>query len=382
MASRVLPVLEYGLNWHKPDKKSCLKLDLFIRKAIRSLTGSPRYLPNEDLSNVFQFSSFYQRWEDLHARFLNHRAYKDNEPSMVTIQSKAPWAFQVNKNLAKLINEEPIVKKIILRKFIDPIPAEATCTNCGKHHLHVNQHIQCRFKDFTPFLLNNEDKSPIPKITIPTPTIATMAAKLKKEKDNRLHIYTDASYCPLSNKSNGGILIFSNSGTTKHYGISNTHLNIQSSTRGEIATIVEAINRSAKGKKVKIYTDSKNAIEAFGRYKDGSVCYSKIESIDLWIQLEKDVEMIELKKVTGHKKDKLNNFVDTVANLVFQYNNSKLKRLKTICKVKRSEQDKSHFRIHDLIKSIKERKLKKKDYLLECVDLGEWFAMATALAVT
>ena len=113
-ASRVLPVLEYGLNWHKPDKKSCLKIDLFIRREIRSL------LSNEDLSTEFQFSSFYQRWEDLHARFLNHRAYKDNDPSVVTIQSKAPWTFQLKNNLVKLINKEPIMKKVILRKLIEP----------------------------------------------------------------------------------------------------------------------------------------------------------------------------------------------------------------------------------------------------------------------
>ena len=92
--------------------------------------------------------------------------------------------------------------------------------------------------------------------------------------------------------------------------------------------------------------------------------------------------MIEFKKVIGHKDVKLNNFVDIIANLVSKHNNSKLKKLGTIYQVKRSEQDKTHFRIHDLLKSRKDRTLKKRDYLLESVDLGGWFAMATAMTDT
>ncbi len=379
-ASRVLPVLEYGLNWHKPDKKSCTKVDLFIRREIRSLTGSPRYLPNEDLRIAFQSSSFYQRWEDLYARFINHRSFKDNKPSMAIILSKVPWAFKMEKNITKMVAEEPIMKKILLRTFIDPLPETALCLKCGEHHQHVNQHIQCRFKDFSPFLLNKPPSTITLKLTLPKTTIQLAATQLKYAKDLSIHLYTDASYCPVTHKSNGGVCLFNSSGTTKYYGFNNTHLQIRSSTRGEIATIVEAINRTALPKRVKVYTDSQNAIEAFEKYLDGTICYSKIDSIDLWLQLKKNVELIEIMKVDGHKDNKLNNFVDEVAHLGFDYSNSKLKKKGRIITLPRLENDKSHFKIFSLTQAIREKTLKRKDYLLECVDLGRWFALATAMA--
>ena len=89
-----------------------------------------------------------------------------------------------------------------------------------------------------------------------------------------------------------------------------------------------------------------------------------------------------MKKVIGRRNYKLNNFVDTVANLVLKCRNSKLKRLETFQQIKRLEQDKDHFRIHDFLNSIKDRTLKRKDYLLKCINFGRWFSLATAMADT
>ena len=381
-ASKVIPILEYGLNWHQPNKIESRKIDKFIRKEIRRLTGTPKYTPNEDLQSLFQFSTFFCRWKDLNSRFLNHRAYKCNDKSAVVIQEKVQWNFKLHNQINKLIKTEPIVGKIVMRKFIDPLPALAICTKCDDYHEHVNEHIQCRFKQFDAFLSTNPVKNTTPNITVPKTILNTSIAKLLIDNDSRIHIYTDASYCPSSHRSNGGIVLFNKSGTFKYYGINNYHLNIRSSTRGEIATIVEAINRTAKQKKVKIYTDSKNAIESFKMWCAGNTCYSKIESADLWSQLKKNVDWIEIEKVDGHKNDKLNNFVDGVAHLGHKYSNSKLKIIGNAVKVTRLENDKNHFRIYDLLMAIRKRTLKRQEYLDECVDLGQWFKIATTLANT
>ena len=70
--SRITPVLENGMNWHAPDVKLARKVDLFLRRQMRSLFGVPRYTPNEDFSSIFQFSSLFDQWSDLNARFINN----------------------------------------------------------------------------------------------------------------------------------------------------------------------------------------------------------------------------------------------------------------------------------------------------------------------
>ena len=106
-----------------------------------------------------------------------------------------------------------------MRKFIDPLPALAICTKCDDYHKHVNEHIQCRFKQFDAFLSTNPVKNTTPIITVPKTILNTSIAKLLIDNDSRIHIYTDASYCPNSHRPNGGILLFNKSGTFKYYGI-------------------------------------------------------------------------------------------------------------------------------------------------------------------
>ena len=55
--SRIISIIEYGLNWHQPKKIESRKIDRFIRK------GTPKYTLNEDLQSLF--STFFCRWKDL-----------------------------------------------------------------------------------------------------------------------------------------------------------------------------------------------------------------------------------------------------------------------------------------------------------------------------
>ena len=125
-----------------------------------------------------------------------------------------------------------------------------------------------------------------------------------------------------------------------------------------------------------MYTDSQNAIDSFNFYRSGEKNWSKVLCIDLWIQCKNYNRSITLLKVKGHSKDKMNEYVDYLADLSHNYKKSNLKLLSKDGTKRRAPNDISHYRIYDIIynyinKTLDMDKLENKLKLLE-LELDKW----------
>ncbi len=101
-------------------------------------------------------------------------------------------------------------------------------------------------------------------------------------------------------------------------------LRIQNSTRAEVATIAEAINLFNE-RQVKIFTDSQNAITQSASLNEGIMNWNKIGNADLWFQIEDREQLVALVKVKRHSNDKINSYVDYLADINHEYEETNLK---------------------------------------------------------
>ena len=289
--SRIIPVLEYGLNWHAPVEKYIDKIDKFIRKEIRYLGSSPQYIPNEDLMVYYEFESFSYRWADLHARFINSRAFKQNNIANIQNQPKSKWSFRVNSTLKRLEDQDHsnVFTNMFLRVH-DTNLKEVKC-NSKNHdstsntHSKVNQFYQCLLKPITQFNHTpNASPKDLQSYKLPSREIQTFITKTRTLDTTSVLIYTDASYKAETSSSNGAFLAIDEYGFIEEKGIKLDKLGITSSSRGEVAAIVEAINNYPYSDVV-IYTDSEVAIQQSNLLYLNDYNWNKIGNMDLWTQI-------------------------------------------------------------------------------------------------
>ena len=237
--SRIIPILEYGPNWHPLVPDLVKLIDIYVRSEVRYLGSSPRFVPNEDLMTYYQFESFSFRWNDLHSRFINNRAYKEKRKDKVVAQSKSKWIFKVNKPLQALENhdKESIYENMFLRVFNPSINSAIPCEvkDHGPkpdHHSQVNQYFQCYLKplqqfDITP-ITTVKSKTDIP---YPTNSITNFVLNERNLGNKDVLIYSDASYNHVNGQSNGAYLAIDNNYYIEERGIKFVNINIDSSTQ-------------------------------------------------------------------------------------------------------------------------------------------------------
>ena len=154
----------------------------------------------------------------------------------------------------------------------------------------------------------------------------------------------------------GAYLAVDSNGYIEEKGINLSKLGITSSTRAEVATIVEACN-SFPLSNITIYTDSQVAIDQIDQINDENISWSKIGNIDLWCQLKNvGYRTINLIKVEGHSDDKVNEYVDYLTWQVHKYKPTTLDLKSPIFK-RRKAYDKSHYRLHDVVEGIMDKSL-------------------------
>ncbi len=150
-------------------------------------------------------------------------------------------------------------------------------------------------------------------------------------------------------QNNGGILAIDERNIVYTAGFNLDKLRIENSTRAKVATIVEAINMF-KGRLVKIFTDSQKAINESERLNEGMLNWNKIGNADLWCPIADKTQEVAIVKVKGHSTDKISAYVDFLADVKHDYEDTNLilksKEKKKIRDVKNS----SHYRLHDIVK--------------------------------
>ncbi len=162
------------------------------------------------------------------------------------------------------------------------------------------------------------------KLINPAAIIADFINTTEYPIDTNL-IYTDASYNPANGNSNEGILKLRSNYQFSYFGTKLNKLYMNTVSLAEIATIVEGLNSLQDSNDAIVFTDSQTAVDSHAAWISGHKSYDKIEKAYLWSQIKSKERNVEVVKVKGHDKDKLNNFVDRVADLHWNYPQTKLK---------------------------------------------------------
>jgi len=341
-----------------PEGKMCEKIDVFLNNQLRFLTNTPRYLPITDLQTIFQYSPFYQRWQTLASRFINHRCTKLHDSLGIQYEPGTTWKFQLDPTLSALMLRQPHLRNVFFRK-LPPLPERHECDKSVYHrHSQVNQLLQCYLKRIP---LVDESRPPPNSVKEIPPRWLQKAKEIQNlivnSNDDRIHAYTDASYDRVTKQGNGAIIIIqAESISTICYNLDDLQLN--SSTRAEQATITEALN-IYPDKPFQIYTDSQNAIDNFNDFKDEVRPYEKIANADLISQTVNIDRAVTFVKVVGHSDADINNYADYMADLSFRnYQKSSLEIVTSmdISREIRNMQDLTHFRLFRIRDALNQRR--------------------------
>ena len=366
--SQCIPILEYGLNIFEVSgeeedqiKSLAAKVDIMLNRHIRIMVGVPIYIPIPDLHSIFQYGPFYNRWCNLRSRFFNHLSSRANITDLIQYAHNTPWKFQIKPCLMREIEKDKSMRRFILRLYAKPDP-RVTCSNCNNHHSKTNQMMQC-FLKHSPLIIpdsSNQQKDHKDKDWL------TKAREIQQEliqqgDTNVIHITVDSSFERLqvpNGMSNMGAVFIS---TTRIYKemLNQDHLNIQDSTRAEACGLAR-ITQHYQGKKLRIYCDSKPALNLCNQYMlyfTNNTQFQHIKHADViaqghWFQNE-----IELTWIKGHARNLINNHCDLLADFHnTSYNPSPL-ILQTNMSPSSSPIHPTYFRISKLIFALETNKL-------------------------
>ena len=111
-----------------------------------------------------------------------------------------------------------------------------------------------------------------------------------------------------------------------------------------------------------IFTDSQNAITQSESLNEGIMNWNKIGNADLWFQIEDREQLVALVKVKGHSNDKINSYVDYLADINHEYEETNLKLIGKDKKRIREVKDVTHYRLHDIVSYSKKGILDEKKF--------------------
>ena len=197
--------------------------------------------------------------------------------------------------------ESNLFDNMFLRLYEVECP-EIVCQNAHGNpdhqaHSFVNQHYQCYLKPSSQFITENNTKDKaLRNMELPVSEIQKLVDQERVDGFNGVLIYTDGGYNDAEKEANGGILAIDEGNMVYTAGFNLDKLRIENSTRAEVATIVEAINMF-KGRLVKIFTDSQNAINELERLNEGILNWNKIGNVDLWCQIADKTQEVAIVKV-------------------------------------------------------------------------------------
>eukprot|EP00834_Sanchytrium_tribonematis_P005678 NODE_360_length_8799_cov_0.293448.p2 type:complete len:721 gc:universal NODE_360_length_8799_cov_0.293448:5601-3439(-) len=331
--SMVLPLIEKGLKLFPPEKTIANRINSFILKDVRDYIGASSSMTNDYIYQLYNMEHFYFRWHDLHARHRNHTIQRLNQPiSQIVTFPKVKYSMSssnIHKRTCKYKRLQKLLKLQIPPQNLD------YCHLCNKSHksgnIYKNQYWiqQCGLKFLAESsFVDRSNITPINSFTQIGLDMAILPYNMNNDRficdyNNNLYeiMYTDASFT--LDKSTGCIF----KPATKSYILYDfTTLNINSSTRSEIACIVEATKCRDDSKHLLILTDSMSAIQAIQLYQSNGD-YGKINNLDLIIQ--GNFENVEMKHVYAHKEEndedycRGNDICDVGCNLPLQDNSNR-----------------------------------------------------------
>ena len=233
----------------------------------------------------YELEFFSYRWADLHSRFINSRAFKKNNINKIQNQPKSK---RVNNTLKKLEDQDHsnVFTNMFLRVH-DTNLKEVKC-NSKNHdstsntHSKVNQFYQCLLKPITQFKnTSNASTKDLQIFKLPSKEIQSFINKTRTLDTTSVLICTDASYKAETSSSNGDFLAIDEYGFIEEKGIKLDKLGITSSSRAEVAAIVEAINNYPYSDII-ICTDSEVAMQQSNLLYLNDYNWNKIGNMDLW----------------------------------------------------------------------------------------------------
>ena len=274
--------------------------------------------------------------------------------------------FRPNPILSKFEARSNLYDNMFLRLFEVNCP-EVVCKSLNHPepnpgHRYVNQYYQCYLKPSSQFICTNSNQNnPLNTPEIPYNDIQKFVNEERANGFEGVLIYTDGGFNEADGTANGGILAIDENNMIYTAGFNLDKLRIKNGTRAEVATIVEAINLF-KGRLVKIFTDSENAITQSMSLNEGLINWNKIGNADLWFQIEDKEQLVALVKVKGHSDDRINSYVDYLADLNHVYEEINLKLIGKDKKRVRDVKDVTHYRLHDIVNYSKKGILDEKKF--------------------
>eukprot|EP00834_Sanchytrium_tribonematis_P005846 NODE_384_length_8342_cov_0.411379.p1 type:complete len:336 gc:universal NODE_384_length_8342_cov_0.411379:7754-6747(-) len=288
------------------QKKIANRINSLILKDIKGLTGATRTMNNKMIYTILKCDHFYYLWNQIYYAFSNHNIQRNELPhNQIQHFDKIPYSLRPTTVYYYIKKTSPAILKVLKLQF-SPIKLN-DCILChGSHsssNVYKNQHsiISCVMKHFIKAPINDPSQQTMQNSL----DVSLLNYSIKNDQfvqeyyaNDHLQqfIYTDAS--SLDCKSTGCIF---DCKTNQIKMIKLDHLFFTSSTRAEVACIVNAIKMFKKSShQMHIFTDSKSAISeinAFYNHAD----FRSIKNLDLISQC--NYKDIHLHWVKGHLEE-------------------------------------------------------------------------------
>ena len=153
LTSHILPIVDFGLqNCSKSIKKYSSKIDVFIRKNIKSLLGSPMSLPNGLLRNCCDFPTVEGRRQYLHNKHQQHMSWRFGGVWQYPDQAafKSCSGFKFHKFLKEHPPDDPIFQ-MLTWSFKQNNRQIVNCSLCSNNHAYIGAKLKC-YSQFNCFL--------------------------------------------------------------------------------------------------------------------------------------------------------------------------------------------------------------------------------------
>ena len=143
LSSHLLPVIDFGLqNCKKITKQNIKKVNIFTKKYLKSLLGSPLSFPNGLLCNAWYYPKIEQRQQYFFNKQVQHYSWYFDHPPPNNIYIKYPGGFKLHPFLKENNPNHKEIAQLLTHNF-RPKSSSRVCANCSGTHQYPGAFLQC-----------------------------------------------------------------------------------------------------------------------------------------------------------------------------------------------------------------------------------------------